>query len=683
MKKKFSPLFWLVIMFEFFERGSYYGMMSVLSVYFTDVLHFEKESVGVIKSIIQPLLYFLPIITGALADRFGYRKVLMTAFSLLGLGYFITANQTTYGMVFAALVVMGVGAGTFKPVISGSIARLTDKENSAVGFGIYYWSINLGAFLFPLFLIPFLKNNIGWKWVFYASAIGTGAMIIPTLLFFKEPPSEELEEKNKTDLLQTLANSFEIIYSPIVLIHNFFKTKKPVFPILFSIMLIYFLGTGINNYINGDSSVLTTNAFPIVENGKIYYVNLKRNMMVPNSFEVKDDELIIYKPDKVSLEELHNAFPHITMEKLKIGIEEAKKPTLLSFSSKKGKGYLLEKREDRSYAIQIGTTLNNNELIKELKNNKDLAPLESGKIKEFIKKSSNKPFTNLFVGFLLLIAISILFLREHTQTGTSYTVGTIVLIALFCFGLPHISIISRVVGFFIFLTVISLFSIDTSDQKTYKDHFKFLLLIFIYSGFWVLYFQMFDSVLWYVKAYVDATPLNNAINGFFGLFGLKTAWYFDVEFVTVINAFTIIALQLFITSYVKNKDAMKTMIGGLVFGVIGMSILAISTGIWVFLAGIIIFSVGEMTVHPKFISYVGQMAPKDKVGMYMGYLFLYGVIGASIGGVFGAKMYVHFVDHLNQPRTLWLLFSLIGVVTILAIIAYNKIFSDKEGDKTV
>lgn len=68
---QFSAQFWLVIMFEFFERGSYYGMMSILSVYFTDYLFFSKESVGIIKSTIQPLLYILPIIAGAIGDRFG------------------------------------------------------------------------------------------------------------------------------------------------------------------------------------------------------------------------------------------------------------------------------------------------------------------------------------------------------------------------------------------------------------------------------------------------------------------------------------------------------------------------------------------------------------------------------------------------------------------------------------
>lgn len=187
-RSKFHPLFWLVIIFEFFERGSYYGVMSVLSVYLTDHLHFAKTDVGLIKSTIQPLLYFLPIISGALADRFGYRRTLLVAFSLLGGGYMLTSQATGYATVFLSLVVMGIGAGTFKPVISGSIARCTDDTNSTLGFGIFYWTINLGAFLVPLLLVPYLKNNIGWNWVIIAAGLGTGAMLLPTLFLFKEPP---------------------------------------------------------------------------------------------------------------------------------------------------------------------------------------------------------------------------------------------------------------------------------------------------------------------------------------------------------------------------------------------------------------------------------------------------------------------------------------------------------------
>ena len=70
-RSKFPPLYWLVVLFEFFERGSYYGVMSILSVYLVDELNFAKQDVGLIKGTIQPLLYFLPILAGALAEAGG------------------------------------------------------------------------------------------------------------------------------------------------------------------------------------------------------------------------------------------------------------------------------------------------------------------------------------------------------------------------------------------------------------------------------------------------------------------------------------------------------------------------------------------------------------------------------------------------------------------------------------
>ena len=541
--RSFSPMFWVVIMFEFFERGSYYGMMSILSVYFTDKLFFSKESVGIIKSTIQPILYFLPIIAGALADRFGYRRMLLVAFSLLGGGYFLTSQMTSYTAVFLALVVMALGAGTFKPIISGTIARVTDKSNSTLGFGVYYWSINLGAFLFPLILVPYLKNNFGWNTVIIASALGTGAMIIPTLLFYKEPPKpKEAQKEKSTNIIQTIADAFEIIYSPFVLIHRHIHDsiiKKIIIYLISALVLI----------------------------ASLYLYFTKGN------------------------------------------------------------------------------------------------------------------FLFLFITLLYLTSLLILRLQGHTQkngSGSIYQILFAIGITAFLWLVPGLSTFGRIVTNVIYLTVLSLFLIDISEEQKFKDHFKFLLMIFIYSGFWILYFQQFDSVLWYVKDYVDASSLNHAVNGFLNSLGIHLNWRFDVEHVTVINAGTIIALQLIVSNIVKHTKALPTMITGILFGTIGMGILAISINIWVFLAGIIIFSIGEMTAHPKFISYVGQTAPRNRVATYMGYIFLYGVIGSSIGGVLGANLYVHFVDNLHQPRLLWIIFSSIGIVTIIALLLYNKFLAFKE-----
>lgn len=129
--KSFPRNFWTVIVMEFFERGSYYGVMSVLSVYLVlsvadGGLGFSKSSVGLIKSTITPLLYLLPILAGGLADRFGYRRTLFFAFAMLSAGYFFTSLSTSYSLVFLSLIIMAIGAGFFKPIISGTIARVTD-----------------------------------------------------------------------------------------------------------------------------------------------------------------------------------------------------------------------------------------------------------------------------------------------------------------------------------------------------------------------------------------------------------------------------------------------------------------------------------------------------------------------------------------------------------------------------
>ncbi|MBN1780739.1 MFS transporter [bacterium] len=269
--------------------------------------------------------------------------------------------------------------------------------------------------------------------------------------------------------------------------------------------------------------------------------------------------------------------------------------------------------------------------------------------------------------------------------------------------LTGLSVFTKIVSSVIASTVLALFIIEIRELPKFRDHFQFLLLIAIYSGFWILYFQMFDSVLWYVKDFVDASSLNRMVNAYLmplinyagiGFVMGKNAcilfldqlfhwqipvsgfkwfvWHFDVEHVTVINAGTIILLQLIISSIVKKTKALPTMMTGIAMGTIGMAILAINTSIWVFMAGIVIFSIGEMTAHPKFISYVGQTAPKERLATYMGYIFLYGVIGSSIGAPLGAKLYVHFVDNLGQPRILWIIFSGIGVVTLAGLAIFNR-----------
>jgi len=735
-RSKFPPLFWLVVMFEFFERGSYYGMMSVLSVYMTDILGFAKTDVGNIKATIQPLLYFLPILSGALADRFGYRRMLLIAFGLLGGGYFLTAQATGYTAIFLALVVMGLGAGTFKPIISGAIARCTDESNSTLGFGVFYWSINLGAFLFPLLLVPFLKNNIGWDWVIMASAIGTGAMLLPTIFAFREPPKpkgEETQEKDRTSLLQTLANAFEIIYSPFVLVYDWLRrsTAGIVFVVAVLACLLGFGGwifvepSGARHTFSAivhrfGSGKLTVWGEPNLCRDRPYELEFHCASSAESAASYQLDSPVEHPGEAaLKISRLSCARPELTLHLYNPGKYEGYADELLgelnrvAFLAPLHRENLdaLRKSASRRTVLEIGfgpvksgfvdisdgpgdrvkITLKDEEAIRQVRSelieyaafHRRLGALSEEKLSELFEKAGKHSFLLVFMGLLFAGALLTLWLAPAYKAATPgnkslYLAGTLGALYLLIWLLPGLSLFARILCSVLSITLLSLYAIDASDKRRFQDHFRFLLMVVIYSGFWVLYFQMFDSVLWYVQAYVDPTSLNDAVNGAFGALGLDIDWHFDVEHVTVINAGTIILLQLLISNIVKNIKALPTMIVGIALGTLGMGILAISTGIWVFICGIIIFSIGEMTAHPKFIAYVGQTAPKSRVAMYMGYLFLYGVIGSSVGAPIGANLYVKFVDELNRPHTLWLIFAGIGVATIIGLLLYNKFVAGRQ-----
>ena len=416
--KAFPRVFWIANIMELFERAAYYGLNSVLAIYLSDSvlsggLGFSEESVGFLQSLIYAFTYVVPILGGALADRYGYRRMLLVAFSLLASGYFLSGHMSTYGTIFVALLIMATGAGLFKPIISGTLARSTTEENSGFGFGIYYWMINLGAFLAPL-AVTFLKG-FSWSLVFTASALYCALMLLPTLFLYRDPPRPASTKKLK----EVLGNAAMVL---------------------------------------GDA--------------------------------------------------------------------------------------------------------------------------------------------------------------------------------------------------------------------------RFMLMIFVYSGFWILYFQNFGSVLWFLRDFVDATPVDRA----FASIGIHLR--FDAEHVTVVNAGTIILLQVLISRLFKNVKALPTMITGMGIGVLGFVCLAFSHSIWIFILGIAVFSIGEMTAHPKYYSYVGIVAPADKKAVYMGYAFLYGVIGSLIGSNIGGVLYEAMLKpQAGNPgaapvyRTFWLLFAALDLVSMAGLMLFNRFFA--------
>jgi dipeptide/tripeptide permease len=714
-RSKFPPLFWLAIVFEFFERGAYYGVMSALSVYMTDELGYSKTDVGLIKGTITPLLYFLPIVAGALADRFGFRRLLFAAFALLGAGYALASQAHAYAAMFGALFVMGLGAGTFKPIISGTIARTTDPTNGALGFGIFYWSINLGALLVPLILVPVLKGSLGFSWVLIAAALATGIQLVPTALFYREPPRPPAPEgapsaAAKPGLLLTLARAFEIIYSPMVLCEAWSRRSRLGLAVV-ALGLLALLGWGGWRFLHPSGSTRVLAARAQAMGVGTLVVEVAPNLCRAEPFGLETDpvenlaRLKLFHPDRLAefhpdlgaaLAERAGFLGPVGLPALAALRDQAAAKVVLEvrLEAPPEGGFQLEAPAEKPRAVlrvagPAAFRAERARVLAALAAEPRLAGLAPAALDDLVERAGRRSFFVLYVGLMLLAAFLALRLAPRAgglggSAGWATVLGVLGVLYLPVWLLPDLSLYARILSSVLGLTLLALFWLEREDLPRYRDHWRFLGMILIYSGFWVLYFQMFDAVLWYVQAYVDPAALDRLLgpvmNGLFGLVGLEQNWRFDVEFVTVMNAFTIVCLQILVSFLVKRTRALPTMVAGILIATGGMALLAFSTGIWVFLLGTIVFSIGEMTAHPKFIAYVGQIAPPGRVAMYMGYLFLYGVVGSSVGGVVGAELYVRFVDELGQPRTLWLIFAGIGLATAVGLVLYDRLVARRVQD---
>jgi dipeptide/tripeptide permease len=193
-KYKFPATFWVANIVELFERWAWYGMFAVFALYLTDssesgALGFSQSQKGYLMGPLVAFLYFLPVITGAVADRFGYKKILLIAFAVLASGYFLLSQFTEYFSVYIVFMYLALGAALFKPVVSATIARTTNEKNASIGFGLFYMMVNIGAFIGPIFASKLRGSS--WDYVFWLSAGISMLNFLLVLFFYKEPAREK------------------------------------------------------------------------------------------------------------------------------------------------------------------------------------------------------------------------------------------------------------------------------------------------------------------------------------------------------------------------------------------------------------------------------------------------------------------------------------------------------------
>ncbi|CAM4105429.1 MFS transporter [Shewanella aquimarina] len=207
--------FYVANTMEIFERLAWYGFFTLSSLYMTSPAHqgglgFSEQERGLLQGMIPFFLYLFPVLTGALADRYGYRKMFLIAYAIMCPSYFLLGQVSSFSGFFIAFMGVAIGAACFKPVVTGTVARTTDHTNRGLGFGIFYMMVNVGGFLGP-FIAGYVRA-ISWDWVFIMSAIWIGINFIPALFFYHEPTNPH-QQRGKSlsqvfrDIQEVLGNA--------------------------------------------------------------------------------------------------------------------------------------------------------------------------------------------------------------------------------------------------------------------------------------------------------------------------------------------------------------------------------------------------------------------------------------------------------------------------------------------
>ncbi|WP_238309148.1 POT-type proton-dependent oligopeptide transporter [Prevotella veroralis] len=140
------------------ERFGYYTMLAVFALFLRANFGLEAGTAGLIYSIFLGLVYFLPLIGGVMADKFGYGKMVTIGIAIMFVGYLFLSiplggGSVAFVAMLAALLLISFGTGLFKGNLQVMVGNLYDtpelagKRDSA--FSIFYMAINIGALFAP------------------------------------------------------------------------------------------------------------------------------------------------------------------------------------------------------------------------------------------------------------------------------------------------------------------------------------------------------------------------------------------------------------------------------------------------------------------------------------------------------------------------------------------------------
>jgi len=238
----FGRAFWMLNSIEMFERLAFYTLRVMAPIYIMQAddpggLHLTAQNKGVIYAWWAVFQSILPMATGGFADRYGYKATMTFSISMMTVGYVLVAllrdivwlpakldgnglelisalDRSNFWSLFISIMVLATGTAFFKPSIQGSLAQNLTKDRSSVGWGIFYWVVNVGAFVghwIPavVFALAGEHSKEAWRNLFLLSAVFMSCNFILLFTFKDVPSGAEKHGSPLAVLWRTVVNILE------------------------------------------------------------------------------------------------------------------------------------------------------------------------------------------------------------------------------------------------------------------------------------------------------------------------------------------------------------------------------------------------------------------------------------------------------------------------------------------
>lgn len=194
-------------------------------------------------------------------------------------------------------------------------------------------------------------------------------------------------------------------------------------------------------------------------------------------------------------------------------------------------------------------------------------------------------------------------------------------------------------------------------------NFRFIIFLLIFSLYWIIFWQIFIVIPFYITDYVS-----------------KDAPF---EIIMSVGAWGIILFQLLINRLTRHLSPRTAILIGFAVSSFCWLVIAVHPSVVTIIAGILVFSIGEMTQAPRYYEYISNLAPKGQQGLFQGYAFLPIAIAWFFGGTLGGWLYNTYATKGGNPTVVFLVIFGIGVLATALMALYNAIVAARENAERV